>query len=112
MKSRHNVYMSRALMRNSNNPGALFRLTLRPQSLDERGDLVPSLARDEKLAILHFQGVQIEMRGAFIHRHDQPRDTGWNMQRARSAVDGFKRDPGELELLAHVCGDLELALFE
>lgn len=82
------------------------------QSFDELGDLVPALPRDEKLAVLHLRRGEVEVRGTFIHRNDQPRDTGWDVQGSRLAVNGFKRNPGALELLAHVCSDLELALFE
>ena len=82
------------------------------QSFDERGYLVPALPRNEKLAILHLRRGEVEVRGAFIQGNDQPRDTGWDVQGSGLAVNGFKRSPGELELLTHMSGDLELALFE
>ena len=49
--------------------------------------------RDEKLTILHLRRGEAEIRGAFIHRNDQPRDTGRDVQRSRLTVDGFKRNP-------------------
>ena len=73
---------------------------------------MPALPCDQQLAVLDLRGGEIEMRGAFIHRNDQPRDAGWDVQGSRLAVNGFKRNPGELELLAHVCRDLELTFFE
>ena len=88
-------------------PGAIFF-----QSFDELGDLVPALPRDEKLAVLHLRRGEVEVRGAFIHGNDQPRDTGWDVQGSGLAVNGFKRNPRELELFAHVCRDLELTFFE
>jgi len=73
---------------------------------------MPALPRDQQLAILDLRGGEIEVRGAFIHRNDQPRDTGRDVQRSGLTVNRIKRNPGELELLAQVSRDLELAFFE
>jgi hypothetical protein len=100
-------------MQNSNSSQALLtRISTFPQRFDERGDLVPGLPRDQKLAILYFRRGEIDVRRSLIYSNDQARDTGWDVQGARLALNGLERNPRELELLANVRGDLELALFE